>query len=434
MPPAKAKARKRSKPAAAMTSIVPGASTIFSVSLDGRSQTRIQPHDKDVLSGRGGNVNQSPGNILFRAWVAERKHLYALATTKEEKSLIAKQVIQLVYNQNPPGRFLQRDPESPGTGWWYELDEDKILAKTAQALREGAPMIKRSLGSSDSQTQSKKRKFSDKRPATDDDNQEWKEQDHASETPQQSLYSPTAILSSTLPAMSTDLPIYPTKLVRMDYNGTIVRPNDETPPLLPTRSEPLLVPPLSLPTAPRSGGLPRSHSLALSDFSDNEWMMQEFVNPFDNETDKLASLGPIGSLTRLDVIREHSPTLDESSSTKSGQPIDHETNLPESHGHNDDKAVESAGKDGAVDDDHHLFGVRLSIGDDAISRYDACQPFRHHRCYTKFVYLICLLMDSFSSCFSTATSCLASPARTSCSTRLPAAAAAMTFRCSLRQN
>ena len=283
---------------------------------------------------------------------------------------------------------MQRDPESTGTGWWYELDEDKILAKTAQALREGAPQIKRALGttSSDAHTPRKQRTMPAKRPArssaAEDEYQYSHDAEHDMESPQ-----PTTILSTTLPpaAMETPssmmaLPIHPTKLVRMDYNGTIVRPNDETPPLLPTRSEPLLMPPLSLPAAPRSGGLPRSHSLAFSDISDNDFLNDAFVNPFDNEMDKLASLGTIGSLSSLDMKHESPLTK------PAAQFIGNETTSLSSLGdlgglgtllhRHEEKTIESTGNDGGGGggvDEHHSIGVRLSIGDAELSRYDACQ-------------------------------------------------------------
>jgi len=67
------------------------------------------PHPHDVLSGRGGGINSHVGNKKFREWVRERKEVYNLAKTKTEKADIANEVIDLVREQSPPGRFLQRD-------------------------------------------------------------------------------------------------------------------------------------------------------------------------------------------------------------------------------------------------------------------------------------------------------------------------------------
>jgi hypothetical protein len=48
-----------------------------------------------------------------------------------------------VRQQNPPGRFLQKDDTvTSGPVWWIEVSEERALAKTSQALREGAPQIR----------------------------------------------------------------------------------------------------------------------------------------------------------------------------------------------------------------------------------------------------------------------------------------------------
>jgi len=102
------------------------------------------PHEHDVLSGRGGAINSHIGNTRFREWVRERKNRYNLARTKAEKASVANEVMDFVKQQNPPGRFLQRDQSSVtgGVTWWTEVDEIKAMAKTSQALREGAPSIR----------------------------------------------------------------------------------------------------------------------------------------------------------------------------------------------------------------------------------------------------------------------------------------------------
>lgn len=104
------------------------------------------PSPQDVLSGRGGGINSHEGNKVFRELVNQRKEEYNLAQNKKEKIAVALQVVRQVQQQLPvPGRFLQKDPTlAGGSGgqWWVEVNEAKALAKTTQALREGAPKIR----------------------------------------------------------------------------------------------------------------------------------------------------------------------------------------------------------------------------------------------------------------------------------------------------
>jgi len=108
--------------------------------------TRIRtPLPQDVLSGRGGGINSHPGNKIFREWVRLRKEDYNLARNKKEKTVVAMEVVRQVQQQKPCGRFLTKDPSVIGGNdghWWVEIDEVKALAKTTQALREGAPKIR----------------------------------------------------------------------------------------------------------------------------------------------------------------------------------------------------------------------------------------------------------------------------------------------------
>jgi hypothetical protein len=100
------------------------------------------PHPHDVLCGRGGGINSHVGNRIFRDWVADRRLDYNLASTKADKARVAKEVMNKVTMQNPPGRFLQRDASGGIGSWWIEITEEKAMAKTSQALREGAPTIR----------------------------------------------------------------------------------------------------------------------------------------------------------------------------------------------------------------------------------------------------------------------------------------------------
>ena len=81
-----------------------------------------------------------------------------LAKSKSDKSRVTADIMYLVQNQTPPGRFLQKYIDDHGGGggarrgrsksdsqlggWWVEIDELKALAKCSQALREGAPAFR----------------------------------------------------------------------------------------------------------------------------------------------------------------------------------------------------------------------------------------------------------------------------------------------------
>eukprot|EP00586_Coscinodiscus_wailesii_P013647 CAMPEP_0172520078 /NCGR_PEP_ID=MMETSP1066-20121228/291790_1 /TAXON_ID=671091 /ORGANISM="Coscinodiscus wailesii, Strain CCMP2513" /LENGTH=383 /DNA_ID=CAMNT_0013302771 /DNA_START=112 /DNA_END=1263 /DNA_ORIENTATION=+ len=101
------------------------------------------PHPHDVLCGRGGGINSHAGNKTFRDWVRERKESYNLAPSKAAKAQVSREILDRVRALDPPGRFLTR--EEPGVGssiFWVEIDDTKAMAKTSQALREGAPSIR----------------------------------------------------------------------------------------------------------------------------------------------------------------------------------------------------------------------------------------------------------------------------------------------------
>ena len=101
------------------------------------------PHANDVLCGRGGGINSHPGNKNFRNWVRERKEAYNLATSKVAKAGVAREIVQIVRCLSPAGRFLMREGgNTSSSSYWVEIDDNKAMAKTSQALREGAPAIR----------------------------------------------------------------------------------------------------------------------------------------------------------------------------------------------------------------------------------------------------------------------------------------------------
>jgi hypothetical protein len=319
----------------------------YSMTTNGAVRRIRTPHPHDVLSGRGGGINSHVGNKAFREWVLERKEAYNLAGSKAEKARVATEVIDLVTSQNPSGRFLQRDSTSAsGPSWWVEVDEARALAKTSQALREGAPQI-RAAHKSELQERvvrskkSKRKKVSASAtpvvPATSVSvSQATTKFEAPTPTPTFPLITPntaprTQILACTRP-VSTDqaleslqknvqqaksladqqraapiiAPLMSNKEFEEKFTHTQKKPRlgegplnplqfdpaAETPPLASAPHPPFSdIPPLKLrarSTNKTSGDLIRSHSLAMSDLSTGDFpdmMQEEFVNPFADESD-----------------------------------------------------------------------------------------------------------------------------------------------------
>jgi len=99
----------------------------------------VKVHAHDILSGRGNGANQHSGNIYFRNLICQFKRKYILSEPAIKKQ-ITSQVFHIVRSRDPPGRFLRQKAKS---GEWTELDRETALRKTAQALREKAPELKK---------------------------------------------------------------------------------------------------------------------------------------------------------------------------------------------------------------------------------------------------------------------------------------------------
>eukprot|EP00550_Attheya_septentrionalis_P005393 CAMPEP_0198292668 /NCGR_PEP_ID=MMETSP1449-20131203/13242_1 /TAXON_ID=420275 /ORGANISM="Attheya septentrionalis, Strain CCMP2084" /LENGTH=542 /DNA_ID=CAMNT_0043991885 /DNA_START=145 /DNA_END=1773 /DNA_ORIENTATION=- len=91
----------------------------------------------DVLCGRGGATNCYPGNMAFRKLVKEHKGRYLLAKKKDKPS-VAAFVVDFIREKG--GRFLSKDRES---ATWIDIGDARAKEKTSQALREGAPEMRR---------------------------------------------------------------------------------------------------------------------------------------------------------------------------------------------------------------------------------------------------------------------------------------------------
>jgi len=98
-----------------------------------------EPHEHDVLYGRGGGTNHHPGNKRYRKKVEERKLDY-VNSKRLDKPLVALEIIKSWRSQDPPGRFLKLVDK---TSLWEDVGDKKAREKTSQALREKAPEIRR---------------------------------------------------------------------------------------------------------------------------------------------------------------------------------------------------------------------------------------------------------------------------------------------------
>lgn len=99
-----------------------------------------------VLSGRGGATNSHSGNRLFRSLVQQYKSDY-LKAKKRDKPQVAAIVVDKIRERG--GRFLRRYKTDEGMVW-IEIGDARAKEKTCQALREGAPAIRRRKAASDS--------------------------------------------------------------------------------------------------------------------------------------------------------------------------------------------------------------------------------------------------------------------------------------------
>eukprot|EP00536_Pseudo-nitzschia_multiseries_P015662 jgi/Psemu1/69591/estExt_Genemark1.C_9270014 len=100
--------------------------------------TDIQPND--VLSGRGGATNSHSGNRAFRSLVKQYQNDY-LKAKKRDKPQVAAEVVEIIREKG--GRFLRRYPTKSEGVFWIEIGDVRAREKTCQALREGAPEIRR---------------------------------------------------------------------------------------------------------------------------------------------------------------------------------------------------------------------------------------------------------------------------------------------------
>jgi len=94
-----------------------------------------------VLCGRGGGAQNHAGNYKYRHLVNNNKIRY-LTGSKKIKPIVARELVETIYRMDPPGRFLELCTK---TGTFFDIGEVKAAQKVSQALREGAPEIRKHL-------------------------------------------------------------------------------------------------------------------------------------------------------------------------------------------------------------------------------------------------------------------------------------------------
>lgn len=106
--------------------------------------TELKPND--ILLGRGAPIINYEGNVRFRALVQTKKGLYNNTCRHSAKDEIAREII--VEIQRRKGRFLTKIESHkqlnvlgipPGKPAWTNADDDIILEKVKQALRDKKP-------------------------------------------------------------------------------------------------------------------------------------------------------------------------------------------------------------------------------------------------------------------------------------------------------
>lgn len=93
------------------------------------------PGKHDVMLGRGGESNYHAGNLTFRSFIQEHKIRYQKAR-KQEKPIIALEVVLAWRDLSPPGRFLARVDPSRADSLWEDVGDDQACKRAGRTLGE----------------------------------------------------------------------------------------------------------------------------------------------------------------------------------------------------------------------------------------------------------------------------------------------------------
>lgn len=93
----------------------------------------------DIVCGRGAPTNFHYGNQVFRELVEDHQTSY-LCAKRSDKPHIAMKLLDLV--KATGGRFVRRQRTAEGL-IWQEINDKGAYEKICQALRDGAPDLRR---------------------------------------------------------------------------------------------------------------------------------------------------------------------------------------------------------------------------------------------------------------------------------------------------
>jgi hypothetical protein len=90
------------------------------------------PLANDVLSGRGRRILNHPGNQRYQSIIKSLKPLFDAAPANSlRRVLFGNQIVNLIHNLSPPGRFLKKDKVSES---WIEVDKETAVKRVSDRL------------------------------------------------------------------------------------------------------------------------------------------------------------------------------------------------------------------------------------------------------------------------------------------------------------
>ena len=123
-----------------------------------------QPHQTDIVSGRGKKCANHPGNKYFIQKIRENLHLYTNAPKKAEKTLAIEVIVKSFLSEGI--RFLKHDD---ATELYFIMNIEQARKKTAFAIRDLLKDKKKNKKQSKSKECVKKQKYGKNKDKKDDD-------------------------------------------------------------------------------------------------------------------------------------------------------------------------------------------------------------------------------------------------------------------------